>query len=351
MPMTPRIAINIVAWNSMRFLPDLLASIEAQTWREFSVLVIDNGSDDGVEAWLRQNYPSVALIRNARNLGFAPAHNQGIRYAIDHWPSEDLSERFVLVTNPDIIFTPTYLETLMVDVGQHPEAASFGGKLLRAFGEHTQDEVLKETVHSDVIDSTGLVATTLRAFADRGAGEIDAGQYEKTEEVFGISGALALYRASALAAVRYQDEFFDHDFFAYKEDIDLAWRFQLCGWSACYVPSAVAYHYRGMFAAEEKGVRAFVGHRRGQSARRRFYSIRNHWNMLMKNELFVNGLLCGPGLLPKEIARIGYVAVLEPSNLRAFAEALWRLPRMWKKRLATMRSRRATAKEMRRWFA
>src|SRR3989338_6029367 len=174
---SPHISVNIVAWNSMRYLPDLFRSLFAQTFRDFSVLVIDNGSDDGIEPWLQANYPTVTFIRNARNLGFAPAHNQGIRYALDHWKGEDLSQCFVLVTNPDIIFSPDYLERLMADAATHPEAASFGGKLLRAFGENLQDEVLQETVKSDVFDSTGLAASRARAFGDRGAGEGDKGQY------------------------------------------------------------------------------------------------------------------------------------------------------------------------------
>ena len=167
--MYPRVSINIVTWNSMEFLPDLLESIYSQSYTDFAVLVIDNGSSDGLENFLREKYPKVTLLRNARNLGFAQAHNQGIRYALDHWGKNLLEENFVLVTNPDVIFTPTFLENLMLEAGQHKDVGSFCGKLFRAFGENLSDEVLKETVHSDVIDSTGLRAKKNRTFADRGA--------------------------------------------------------------------------------------------------------------------------------------------------------------------------------------
>jgi len=92
----PKLSVHIVTWNSMRFLPDLLKSIMDQTYRDFNVLVIDNASTDGVEAFLREHYPDISFIRNARNLGFSAAHNQGIRYAVEHWPHTELQEHFIL---------------------------------------------------------------------------------------------------------------------------------------------------------------------------------------------------------------------------------------------------------------
>ena len=75
---------------------------------------------------------------------------------------------------------------------------------------------------------------------DRGADQADVGQYERIEEVFGASGAAALYRRAMLEDVRVLGEYFDEDFFAYREDADLAWRARLLGWSCLYVPTALA---------------------------------------------------------------------------------------------------------------
>ena len=137
-----RLSIHIVSWNSMRFIPDLLRTLKEQTVQDFSVLLIDNGSTDGIESFIKEEYPQIALLRNARNLGFCGAHNQGIRYALEHWKTEDFQDRFILVTNPDILLTPTFLETLMHEVDQHPTVGAFGGKLRRAFGEHVADYFL-----------------------------------------------------------------------------------------------------------------------------------------------------------------------------------------------------------------
>jgi len=334
----------------MDFLPDLLRSLSEQTYKDFSVLLIDNASSDGVDTFVRAQFPQVTMLRNTRNVGFSPAHNQGVRYALERWSGENLSDRFVLVTNPDVIMTPTFIENLMREVEKQPEPGAFGGKLLRAYNEHPEDESLRETMKSDRIDSTGIVAKRTRTFHERGAGELDRGQYDEAKDVFGISGALALYRASALETVRYKDEFFDHDFFAYKEDVDLCWRMRLLGWPIRYVPEAIAYHHRNMFGAEKSGLWELIKNRRRKSLRRSYFSNRNHWNMLFKNELVWNGLLALPWLLGMEIARFVYVLFFETKNTAAFGEAIARVPRMWAKRRDTMKKRKATAKEMRRWF-
>lgn len=346
----PTVSINIVTWNSMRFLPDLLKSIREQTYQDFSVLIIDNGSDDGVEAFLREEYPEVSFLRNARNLGFSAAHNQGIRYVLEHVDQKNLDNQFVLVTNPDIILEPTYLEELVGRTKTTPEMGSYGGKLLRAFGENLADEVFQETVKSDRIDSAGLNPHKNRTFTDRGAGDLDEGQYDKQEEVFGLSGALVLYRLSALADARFGEEFFDHHFFAYKEDVDLAWRLQSLGWKALYVPRAVAYHYRGVYGPEKSGLLQRVRNRRQKSSLRNYYSTRNHWLMLMKNLRCSNAFFASVRLFPYEFARMVFVVLFEKRGLRVVLETCSLFPLMLKKRRDHLAKKKRASKELRAWF-
>lgn len=348
--MYPRVSIHIVAWNSMDFLPELLKSIFSQTFTDFNVLIVDNGSSDGLEPFLREHFPQATLIRNARNLGFSPAHNQAVRYAIEHWAAEDLSDRFVLVTNPDTIFTPTYLEEIVRAAEAQPTVGSFQGKLLRAYTEHAQDEVLRETVQSERIDSTGLQPNRNRTFTDRGAGEMDAGQYDERRDIFGVTGALGLYRASALHDARCFDEYFDHDFFVYKEDVDLAWRLRELGWPSSYVPSAVAYHYRCAFGKEKLGWMERIKNRRGKSGMRNRYSTRNHLLLLAKNERIWNGLLALPWIVWFELRRFGYVLLFETGNVGAYGSAFTMIPRMWRKRRNLFGRNKANARDMRGWF-
>lgn len=348
--MTPRVHLTIVAWNSLQYLPELLRSVEAQTFRDFQALVVDNASADGTEAYVRANHPRVSYLRNARNLGFAAAHNQGIRYAMARWAPEERATRYVLCTNPDIILAPDFLERLVASADLHPEAGSLGGKLLRASRERLEDEDMRETVKSDIIDTTGLRPRRGRSVGDRGAGEMDRGQYDASPDVFGVSGALALYRASALEDAKVGEEYFDADFFAYKEDVDLAWRLRLLGWEARFVPEARAHHHRGLGADGSAPLWKRFLARRGRSRVRSFHSARNHWWMLWKDELFLNGLLALPWVVCREAAHLFALAAFEPRTLAAFPAALAGLPRMWRKRRDVMRRRKATAKQMCCWF-
>ncbi len=334
----------------MVFIPDLLRSIYASRFTDFNVLFIDNGSVDGVETYVREHFPQVTILRNARNLGFSPAHNQAVRYALERWGNEQLEDRFILATNPDVIMTPTFLEEMVKGAEAHPEAGSFGGKLLRAYTENGGDESLKEIVRSERIDSTALAAHRNRTVTDRGAGELDAGQYDQEEEVFGVTAALSMYRASALQDVRYRDEFFDQDFYLYKEDVDLAWRLRTQGWAAWYLPLAVAYHYRGAYGKEKMGWFERIKNRRGKSMMRNYYSTRNHWLMLFKNERLVNVLFAWPWILWFELRRFVYVLLFEPRNMFASVAAVGLLPKMWKKRRFHLEQKRTTAKQMRAWF-
>lgn len=334
----------------MKFLPDLLKCLSEQTFRDFSVLIIDNGSTDGVEAFVKEKYPDVTILRNARNLGFSGAHNQGIRYALEHIDQDKLASSFILVLNPDILLPPTFLETLMMVALQNSKIGSFGAKLRRAFGENMHDEILQETIKSDLFDSTGLRMYKNRTCADRGAGEMDEGQYDDKRDVFGISGALALYRASALQDARFEDEFFDEVFFAYKEDVDLAWRLQKLGWDALFVPEAIAFHYRGMYGKEKAGIFERLKNRKGKSRLRSYYSNRNHWLMLFKNLSFSDIFLNGYRILLLEFGRFLYTLFFETRNLLSFIDAIKLLPKMLKKRAWIKKHQKRSAKDLRHWF-
>ena len=348
--MKPSVSINIVTWNSMRFLPKLLNSISEQTFENFSVLVIDNGSTDGVEAFVKTEYPNCKFLRNARNRGFSYAHNQGIRFVLDHCREESYNDNFILITNPDVILTPTFLEELVSGIGIEKKIGSFGGKILRAFGSNQSDGVFDNTVRSDMIDSTGINAHKNMTFTDRGAGELDEGQFNRNEQVFGISGALVLYRASALHNARYKDEFFDKDFFSYKEDVDLAWRLKTLGWNAMYNSNAVAYHFRGMFGKEKMSLFEKFLNRLKKSKVRSKYSTRNHLLLLIKNLRFTTFLLFAPRIILNELLRFVYVLIFETKNIGAYIESILLTPKIILKRMDLMKKKMITIKDLHKWF-
>lgn len=348
-----RLSIHIVSWNSARVLPEALDSLRAQTFKDFTLTVVDNASTDGSVDVVRTHLPDATVLRNFKNLGFSRAHNQAIELARNRWADDDKKgrssiDRYVLVMNPDIILTPEYLEDLVRGVDGRYEVASACGKLLRVrprLEEHGDPEF------TDILDSAGLVIRKNRRAADRGAGERDGAGFAEPFEVFGVSGALALYRAEALDLLReIGGEVFDEDFFAYKEDVDLAWRLRLLGWKAAYVPSAVAYHYRGTGGADRAGLWNLFSRRRGRSPLVNRLSTRNHLLLLAKNDDWSNRLLYAPWIIPHEIGKFLATLFLAPATLVAYVEALALLPKMWKKRRAIRLRRKASPKEIRAWF-
>jgi GT2 family glycosyltransferase len=337
-----KISVHIVTWNSMKVLSGALDSLREQSFKDFSLVVVDNASTDGSVNCVRERFPEATVIRNFKNLGFSAAHNQAIEMA------RKAKAKYVLVMNPDIILTPDHLRNLLAGLEGRPEIGSAGGKLLRVragAGENADPEL------TDVFDSIGLGVRKNRRFYDRASGETDAGQYDKPLEVFGVSGALVLYRLEALdeaqAAV---GEAFDEDFFAYKEDADLAWRLRILGWRAAYVPAAVAYHYRGAGGAEKIGAwQALLG-RRSRSVMVNRLSTRNHLLLLAKNDYWSNALLYAPLTFFYELAKFLGVLLFQPRVLPAYLSVLPKLPKMWRKRRRLMRHGKAPAAEIRKWF-
>lgn len=344
----PKVVISIVAWNSMRYLPECLASIANQTFKDYALIIIDNASDDGPAKFVRENHPETILIRNAKNLGFSRAHNQGFAYAKAHFAknNEDL---FIMVTNPDIALEPDYLEKIVDAVERFPEVGSAEGKLLRMF--HAGENAPPGGERSNVIDTTGMRFFRSRRMADRGAGEKDSPEkYNQREEVFGVSGSLALYRLRALEDVAVEGEYFDEDFFTYKEDIDMAWRLRNRGWASWYVPAARAYHYRTAAGREKASNWQLIWNRRKKPAMINFWSDRNHSLMTVKNDFMVNALLHFPWILWYHIREAAWVLVFEQRTVKAWFSFWKLLPRMLRKRRLIMSRTRVKAKEIRRWM-
>ena len=238
------VSILITTYNSAQFLKACLESVLQQDYADREIIIVDNASSDGTRAVLREFESHFAGERGARlrviyndaNRGFAAGQNQAMAQSHGDW---------LLSLNPDVILKPDFLSKLLAaadgrDPGESPSKRKIGalcGKLLR-WKPGASDE------RSNVIDSTGIYFLRNLRHLDRGSDETDRGQYQRREYVFGATGAAALYRRTMVEDISVGGEFFDEDFFAYREDADLAWRAQLMGWSCLYVPEAVAWHVR-----------------------------------------------------------------------------------------------------------
>jgi GT2 family glycosyltransferase len=303
----PKVAVNIVTFNSGRDMAACLESLRHQTFDDFEIHVLDNASSDETLKAI-EPFDVAYLERSPINTGFCKAHNELAR----RFPSE-----YVLFLNPDAVLSATFIQELVQAMDSRPDAASASGKLLRMDGT--------------TIDSTGIVMLREQRHLDRGADQTDAGQFERSEDIFGPSGAAAMYRRRALDDVAIDGQYFDEDFFAYREDADLAWRCRLLGWTSIYVPTAVARHRRRV-----------TPERRGELPKEiNYHSVKNRFLLRLNN---MTGNLYRRDFWPitcRDAAVIGYVLVREWSSIPGLFYIARNLPRLLRKRRAIQLRRRA----------
>lgn len=314
-PMSAQSRVSIIAltYNSARHLPALLGSIAKQTYPNIELIVVDNASTDNTVQWLRtQTIRTVdQLIANPTNVWFTRGNNQGIAAAMGEW---------IYVCNDDIVLDDQCIERLVQRGNSNEQIGLVGGKMLK----------LIDGQPSTILDSAGIILKRSGQAINRGEQEADSGQYNQAETLFGITGAGMLLRRTALEDVRHRHEpnslgYFDDDFVAYKEDVDLSWRLHRAGWQVWYEPTALIYHARSIQHTTLEG-------RQEKSALIRAMSYRNHLWMLMKNLTLGQFVRRLPWLAAYECAKLGYALVREWSTVRIIPQTLAGLPRMLRKR-------------------
>ena len=175
---------------------------------------------------------------------------------------------------------------------------------------------------------------------DRGWHEPDRQQFERMEYVFGASAAAALFRREMIDDISIDGNFFDPDFFVYREDADIAWRAQLQGWRCLYTPHAVAHHVRTVTPGNRRSLPALINR----------HSVKNRFLMRVKN---VTPAVFRRFWLPmtmRDLVVIGGSLFWEPSSLPAFWHAAKCLPRAIRQRRIIMQRRRITDDDLAAWF-
>jgi GT2 family glycosyltransferase len=222
------VAVVVPNWNGKGSLGKCLDSLQSQSIRT-TIIVVENGSEDGSLEFLKTNYPQVTILSQQKNLGFAGGVNVGIRHAIAE------GANFVALFNNDAVADKRWLEHLLKALETDPKAGIATCKLMNA--DRTE------------LDSTGDMYTSWGLPFPRGRGEPVSDKYDSEPEVFAASGGASLYRVRLLEEIG----LFDEDFFAYYEDVDLSFRVQLAGRTVRYVPEALAYHQIGATSNKIKG--------------------------------------------------------------------------------------------------
>jgi GT2 family glycosyltransferase len=319
-----RVSVTIVTYNSGRFIKRCLESVLAQQYLNKEIIVIDNASSDGSVDILEQFEDRCQITYNDENIGFAAAQNQAIRSSQGDW---------VLTLNPDVLLLPNFIQAL-VDAGQFDSTiGTVCGKLLAILASFDLPE-------KPLVDSTGIYFTPMLRHLDRGSQELDNGHYLGHEYVFGATAAAALYRRRMIDDISIGGEFFDPDFFVYREDADVAWRAQLLGWHCIYTPHARGYHVR----------KVLPGNRRALPSAINMHSVKNRYLMRMKNmtaDLYRRNWLA---ITVRDLVVISCCLLREQSSLKAF----WYVARNWNrvmgKRREIMSRKRVDDQYIASWF-
>jgi GT2 family glycosyltransferase len=307
------VSVVIVTWNSAPFLRRCLAALAAQTYRQIELIHVDNASADDSAAIVRGGARATHII-NDTNRGFSAAVNQAVRIA---------NGEFVLLLNPDAYLEPDYVSSLV--------AALNGEGLGMATGKLLQAD-------SGLVDSKGIRMTRSGRHLDIGQGLRD--KPDTPIDVFGVSGAAAMYRRAFITDVTVGGEFLDEDFFAFREDADVAWRGRLFGWRAIYVPEAVAHHVRTVTPEKRKTLSAITN----------LHGVKNRFLLRLKNEGLYLAIRNAPFELTRDLIVILATLTIERTSLPALTW-LWKNRRkIMEKRRAIQSRRRVSDRDLGRWF-
>lgn len=298
-----RVSVIVVNWNGELFLERCLLALMAQTVAPHEIIVLDNASSDR-SLEIVSRFPSVRLMLQERNTGFAKGNN----LAIDSTAESE----WIALINPDAYADPCWLETLLMAAELNPAFDAFGSRLVDAGNPSVLDGA------GDAYHISGLVWRMAHGMpvSDDTKGE---------REVFSPCAAAALYRRSTLCEIGG----FDEDYFCYVEDVDLGFRLRLAGHRCLYVPQSVAHHVgSGTTGGQHSDFAIYHGHR----------------NLVWTFVKDMPGLLFWM-LLPLHLllnlasilwfASRGHGGVI----LRAKRDALLDLPKMWRKRQQIQQTR------------
>ena len=213
--------VIVVNWNGKRFLDECLTALGRQTYPNFGVILVDNGSTDGSVEFVRERFPRVDIISLPENIGFAGANNRAITRALAD------GTQYVALLNNDTKADEQWLEHLVRVMASGRDIGICASKMLRMDDPR-------------ILDSTGHMFKWGRIF-ERGHGEVDARQYDDQLDIVGACAGACLYRKEMLEDIG----LFDERFGSYYEDAELSWRAYNRGWRARFVPESIVLHHRG----------------------------------------------------------------------------------------------------------
>jgi len=232
------VSVIIVSWNVREYLVECIKSVQRMSAGfPIEIVVVDNASSDGTVECIKKAFPSVLLIANSTNVGFARANNQGLAVARGH---------YTLFLNPDTLLLNDALKVLAQFLDEHQEAGFVGPRLLGADGE-TQGACARP-----FLSFKQAIIETVLPYSMSGLYKPPVVDYETAGSVDAISGAAMMARTAFIRSLGG----FGNQFLHCGEDVDLCWRADRSGKHNWYLPSARVFHYLGKSAEQDRTVTA-----------------------------------------------------------------------------------------------
>jgi hypothetical protein len=264
----PLVYVIVLSWNGLDWLKVCIPSLLKTKYKNFKTVVVDNGSTDGSQRFIKKNFPAVTLIENDENLGFSAGNNIGIKYAIQKGAD------YVVLLNNDTVVDEYWLGELVKAAGS------------KEVGACTSKFLLYDK--KGVINSAGGQVNFLGFAWPVGLNEKDRGQYTEREVAFGCAASLLL-KTTVLKEVG----LFDPSYFIYADDTDLSWRIRLRGYKILYAPKSVVWHkYSATMQTRRKKYKYLIE--------------RNRITTILKNYSLKSLLLISPALVFIEFSVLLY---------------------------------------------
>lgn len=358
----PKLVVNLVTWNGAKYVPYLFDSLKKQTFTDWTLIVLDNNSSDNTVYLIKKElntFPvQYKIIENKENKGFAGGHNQAFK---------ESNAEYILLLNQDMYLAPDCLEKMVMFLDQHLEAAAVSPRLMKWNFDLAANDLQKS--FSEQIDALGLKVYRNRRVMEQYTQQnwsdlkrrisMDVMRYDFAKSsklpavalpVFGVSGALPAFRRSAINSVAYLDgSIFDESYHSYKEDVDLAYRLAAGGYKSYVLLDAVAYHDRSAAGPKYSNDVHALANKKNQSEWVKYYSYKNHWLTLYKNEYWQNFALDFPWILWYELKKFVYFLLFDRKVLGGLKE-VFNNKDLAQKRQLIKSLRKTSWQEMRQWW-
>ncbi|MBT6735414.1 glycosyltransferase family 2 protein [Candidatus Woesearchaeota archaeon] len=331
-------SIIILNWNGKGLIKDCLNSVYNQTYKNFEVYFIDNGSTDNSIAHVKKNFPKSNIFQLDKNKGFAKGMNEGIKKSL-----KDNKTKYIVCLNNDTIVDKNWLKELIKTADRGKKIGMVSSKAYFKTGE---------------IQNAGLSLEGPLQLNKPGGISIGFGKKDKEvnlnsdKEIFVPGGVAPLYKREMLEEIYRRDkEFFDERYFAYAEDLDLGFRGRLLGWKSYLSVNAKLIHLHSITGGSASKFKAYYSERNTLLTAFKNFSSWKFAKFLFSNvKLKIEYAKKGNNSSIKKLrGNIGFAGLIEVL-IKAHFSFIFLIPRMLIKRIKIQLSKKVSNEEIEYWF-